>query len=93
MYFSGIQRSVDPNLKNLLCQSNNLSEEGTNKNENLPNCNYIDLSYFSNLDKKLKMSLIFPSQSGPILKFKGNVQCIQKGHHNMAAQVDMIFQN
>ena len=30
---------IDPNLKNLLCQLNNLSEENID-NENLPNCKY-----------------------------------------------------
>ena len=43
------------------CQLNNLSEEETNDNENLHNCKYRDVSYFTNLDMKLKMSLTFPS--------------------------------
>ena len=45
---------IDPNLKNLLCQLNNLSEKENNNNENLPNCKYRDMSYFSNLDVELK---------------------------------------
>ena len=46
--------SIDPNLKNLLCQLNNLSEKENNDNENLPKCKYRDISYFSNLDVELK---------------------------------------
>ena len=45
---------IDPNLKNLLCQLNNLSEKENIDNENLPNCKYRDISYFSNLDVELK---------------------------------------
>ena len=45
---------IDPNLKNLLCQLNNLSEKKNNDNENLPNCKYRGISYFSNLDVELK---------------------------------------
>ena len=45
---------IDPNLKNLLCQLNNLTEKENNDNENLPNCKYRDISYFSNLDVELK---------------------------------------
>ena len=48
-------RSIDPNLKNLLCSLNNLSEQDTNDNENLPNCHEKNVSYFSNLDQKLKL--------------------------------------
>ena len=44
---------IDPNLKNLLCQLNNLSEKENIDNENLPNCKYRDISYFSNLDVEL----------------------------------------
>ena len=44
----------DPNLKNLLCQLNNLSEKENNDNENLSNCKYRDISYFSNLYVELK---------------------------------------
>ena len=33
---------------------NNLSEKENNDNENLPNCKYRDISYFSNLDGELK---------------------------------------
>ena len=33
---------------------NNLSEEKNIDNENLPNCKYRDISYFSNLDLELK---------------------------------------
>ena len=33
---------------------NNLSEKETNDNENLPNCKYRDISYFSNIDVELK---------------------------------------
>ena len=46
--------SIDPNLKDLLCQLNNLSEKENIDNENLPNCKYRDISYFSNLDVELK---------------------------------------
>ena len=42
------------NLKNLLCQLNNIFEKENNDNENLPNCKYRDISYFSNLDVELK---------------------------------------
>ena len=45
---------IDSNLKNLLCQLNNLSEKENIDNENLPNCKYRDISYFSNLDVELK---------------------------------------
>ena len=45
---------MDPNLKNLLCQLNNLFEKENIDNENLPNCKYRDISYFSNLDVELK---------------------------------------
>ena len=45
---------IDPNLTNLLCQLNNLSEKENSYNENLPNCKYRDISYFSNLDVELK---------------------------------------
>ena len=45
---------IDPNLKNLLCWLNNLSEKKNNDNENLPNCKYGDISFFSNLDVELK---------------------------------------
>ena len=36
----------------------NLSDTGTNDNENLPNFKYRDVSYFSNLDHKLKLKCI-----------------------------------
>ena len=45
---------IDSNLKSLLCQLSNLSEKENNDNENLPNCKYRDISYFSNLDMELK---------------------------------------
>ena len=45
---------IDPNLKKFLCQLNNLSEKENNDNENLPNCKYRDISYFSNLNVELK---------------------------------------
>ena len=48
-------RSIDPNLKKILCQLNNLSEQDTNNNENLPNCKHRDVSYFSDLDQKHKL--------------------------------------
>ena len=35
---------IDPNLKNLLCQLNNLSEKENIDNENLTNCKYRDIS-------------------------------------------------
>ena len=50
--FSNID--IDPNLTNLLCQLNNFSEKENNDNENLPNCKYRDINYFSNLDVELK---------------------------------------
>ena len=34
---------IDPNLKNLLCQLNNLSEKENIDNENLTNCKYRDI--------------------------------------------------
>ena len=46
--------SIDPHLKNLLCQLNNLSEKESNENENPPKCKYWHISYFSNLDVDLK---------------------------------------
>ena len=48
--------SADPNLQNFLYQLNNLSEQETN--ENLPNCKYRDVSYFSNCDMKLKLKCL-----------------------------------
>ena len=45
---------IDPNLKNLLCQLNNRSEKENIDNENLTNCKYRDIYYFSNLDVKPK---------------------------------------
>ena len=45
---------IDPNLKNLLCQLNILSENENIDNENLPNCKHRDISYFSDLDVELK---------------------------------------
>ena len=33
-----IIQELDPNLKNLLCQLNNLYEQDANDNENLPDC-------------------------------------------------------
>ena len=45
---------IDPNLKNLLCQLNNLPEKENIDNENLPNCKYKDISCFSILDVELK---------------------------------------
>ena len=49
---------IDPNLKNLLCQLNNLSEKENIDNENLPNCKYRYISYFSNLDVELKSKCV-----------------------------------
>ena len=49
---------IDPNLKNLLRQLNNLSEKENIDNENLPNCKYRDLSYFSNLEVELKSKFL-----------------------------------
>ena len=37
---------IDPNLKNLLCQLNNLSEKENIDNENLHNCKYRHKLYF-----------------------------------------------
>ena len=51
-------RSIDSNLKNILYQLNNLSDTDTNDNENLPNFKYRDVSYFSNLDRKLKLKCL-----------------------------------
>lgn len=45
---------IDPNLKNLLRQLNDISEKETNDNENLPNSKQRDTSYFSNLNIELK---------------------------------------
>ena len=47
------QDPVVPQL-NLFCQLHNLSEKRNIDNENLPNCKYRDISYFSNLDVELK---------------------------------------
>ena len=46
--------SIDSNLKNLLCQLNNLPEKENIDNENLPNRKYRDISCFSILDVELK---------------------------------------
>lgn len=51
--------SIDPNFKIFLCQLNNLSEEESSDNENLPHCKYRDVSYFANLDMKFKMAFFF----------------------------------
>ena len=40
---------------------NNLSEKENNDNENLPNCTYRDVSYFSNLDVELKSKCLSSS--------------------------------
>ena len=48
---------IGPNLTNLLCQLNNLSEKENNDNENMTNCKYRDKSYFSNPYVKLLMSV------------------------------------
>ena len=45
---------IDANLKIFLCQLNNLSEKENLDIENLPNCKYKDISYFSNLEVELK---------------------------------------
>ena len=45
---------IDRNLKKFLCQLNNFSEKENNNYEKLPNCKYRDISYFANLDVKLK---------------------------------------
>ena len=45
---------IGPNLKNLLCQLNTLSEKEKIDNENLANCKYRDINYFCSLDVKLK---------------------------------------
>ena len=37
---------IDPNLKNILCKLNNLSEKENNDNENLPNCKYREIGIF-----------------------------------------------
>ena len=45
---------IGSNLKNLLCQLNNLSQKENIDNKNLPNCKYRDIRYFCNLDVELK---------------------------------------
>ena len=40
---------IDPNLENLLCQLNNLSEKENIDNENLHNCKYRHKLYFQSL--------------------------------------------
>ena len=50
---------IEPNLKNLLYQLNNLSEKENVDNENLSNSKCRDISYFSNLDVEFK-SKCFP---------------------------------
>ena len=49
---------IHPNLKNLLCQLNNLSEKENIHNENLSNCKYTVISYFSNLDAEIKSNCL-----------------------------------
>ena len=63
---------IDPNLKNLLCQLNNLSEK--ENNENLPNCKYRDISYFTNLDMELK--------SKCLLFFRLSINSLSKNFDN-----------
>ena len=46
---------IDPNLKIFLCQLNNLLEQEIIINENLPNCKYRNVSFFSNHYVKLKL--------------------------------------
>ena len=53
--------SIDPNLKIFLCQLNNLSEQETNSNENLPNCKYRDVSYFSNIFLNFYLTAPWPT--------------------------------
>ena len=43
--FNSEDPSIDSNLKNLLCQLNNLSEKENNDNVNIPDCKYRDVSY------------------------------------------------
>ena len=45
---------IEPNLKNLLCQLNSVSEKKNIDNEKLPNCKYRSISYFSSFDVELK---------------------------------------
>ena len=45
---------IDPNLKNLLSQLNNLFETENIDNENMSDFKYRDISYFSNLEVELK---------------------------------------
>ena len=65
--------SIGPDLKNLLCQLNNLSEKENNDNENLPNCKYRDKSYFSNIDVELKSECLF--------FFRLNINALSKNMH------------
>ena len=64
-----------PNLKNLLCQLNNLSEKENNDNEKLPNCKHRDKSYFSNLDVELKSRCLsfFPLNINSLSKIFDNL--------------------
>ena len=51
--------SIDPNLKDLLCQLNNLPEKENNDIENLPDFKYKDVNYLSNLDVNLNCLSFF----------------------------------
>ena len=54
---------------------NNLSEKENNDNENLPNCEYRDISYFPNLDVELK--------SKYLLFFHLNMKSLSKNFDNL----------
>ena len=49
---------VASSLVYLLCHINNLSEQDNNDDENLPNCKCGDVSYFPNLNQKLKLKCL-----------------------------------
>ena len=60
---------IDPNLKKLLCQLNDLSEKDSIDNENRPNCKYRGTSHFSNLDVELKSKCLSSQYKFTFKKF------------------------
>ena len=45
---NSVHSNINTNLLNLLTQINNLTDNYNSEDENLPNCKYRDISYFTN---------------------------------------------
>ena len=75
---------IDPNLKNLLCQLNNLPEKENIDNDSLPNCKYRDISYriMLSLNKpqlnQLQEGLCYISIRGILIKLVLNLPFISQ---------------